>query len=366
MPRKNEAKWIESCERWQVNVQEDGERKTFVSSKPGVKGKIEAEKKADVWVEEKRGKDIRFEKLWADFLASLESQSKVGKKSENYIKHEQMGRLWILAHVKHKRLSAITRNDWQQCIDAAYAAGKSKRTCINIRASITAAHGFALSKRLRMEKPEKLKIQKDAPVGERNILQPNDLKKLFSIDYIQHYNKHEICHYIHAWRFLVLTGLRRGELCGLRKEHVRDGVLYIRQAYNRLDTKTSGKTDAAQRYIVLSAHMLKVLDDQQEALKKQRIISPWLFPDVDGQRTNSNVLYKRWLTYRDQHGIACNLHELRHTLVSIAQSDVPEALLKRLVGHTENMDTTGVYGHDFDGQMKRVADILDSIFDKLL
>lgn len=49
--RKNEAAWIESRNRWQINVQADGVRKTFISSKPGKKGKIEAERKADEWLE---------------------------------------------------------------------------------------------------------------------------------------------------------------------------------------------------------------------------------------------------------------------------------------------------------------------------
>ena len=49
--RKTEAAWIESRKRWQINVQIEGERRTFTSSSPGRKGKIEAEKKADHWLE---------------------------------------------------------------------------------------------------------------------------------------------------------------------------------------------------------------------------------------------------------------------------------------------------------------------------
>lgn len=49
--RKNEARWIEARERWQINVQQDGERRTFTSKTPGKKGKVEAERKADAWME---------------------------------------------------------------------------------------------------------------------------------------------------------------------------------------------------------------------------------------------------------------------------------------------------------------------------
>ena len=44
--RKNEAVWIESRQRWQINVQSEGIRRTFTSSTNGKKGKVEAEKKA--------------------------------------------------------------------------------------------------------------------------------------------------------------------------------------------------------------------------------------------------------------------------------------------------------------------------------
>ena len=50
--RKNEAQWIESRQRWQIKVQVDDKRKTFTSYTPGRKGKVEAERKADRWIEE--------------------------------------------------------------------------------------------------------------------------------------------------------------------------------------------------------------------------------------------------------------------------------------------------------------------------
>ena len=50
MKRTNTAKWIESAHRWQINVQKDGVRKTFVSAKPGRTGQREANAKADAWL----------------------------------------------------------------------------------------------------------------------------------------------------------------------------------------------------------------------------------------------------------------------------------------------------------------------------
>jgi integrase len=101
-------------------------------------------------------------------------------------------------------------------------------------------------------------------------------------------------------------------------------------------------------------------------LKKHSIVSGFLFPDEGAAQSDPNRIYKAWYAYRKQNGIDCSLHELRHTLVSLAKGDVPEQLLKRAIGHTESMDTFGVYGHDVEGDMQRVADLLDGVFDELL
>lgn len=362
--RKVEAKWMENQQRWQVKVQDDGERKAFYSSVPGRKGKIEAEKKADKWLESNHIKDVRFERLWDEFLEQMERSSKAGKKSENYIKHEQMGRLWILPVVGTMRVSKITQNHWRECVMRAYDAGKSKKTCQNIRASETAVYAYATDKRLEIERPN-VKIPKDAPVQPKTILQPDEIKLLFSEDSIMHHGKAKQCFYIHAWRFIVATGLRRGELCGIETSHITGNVVHIQQAINRLGSTTPGKNSNANRSFVLSRHAETILEDQRAMLRSMGIISPWVFPAPDGGPADPNAVYRTWKTYRQQHGIKSNLHELRHTLISIAKADVPEELLKRVVGHSKSMDTFGVYGHDVQGELDRAAAILDTVFDRV-
>ena len=48
---KVEARWEPGRKRWRVNAQRNGERKTFCSTVPGLRGKKEAERKADSWNE---------------------------------------------------------------------------------------------------------------------------------------------------------------------------------------------------------------------------------------------------------------------------------------------------------------------------
>ncbi|MGI5854390.1 MAG: tyrosine-type recombinase/integrase [Bacillota bacterium] len=152
---------------------------------------------------------------------------------------------------------------------------------------------------------------------------------------------------------MVLTGLRRSELCGLMYDDVEKDVVHIRRSINKEGEKTQGKTQAARRYMVLSSHALRVLDGQAEMLKTRGIIhSEYILPDQTAQRTDPAHLYKAWCAYRKQNGIMCSLHEMRHTLVSVSRAEIPEQMLKPVLGHTKNMDTFGLYGHEVDGDRK--------------
>ncbi|MEE1013516.1 MAG: hypothetical protein U0L92_04300, partial [Clostridia bacterium] len=58
-------------------------------------------------------------------------------------------------------------------------------------------------------------------------------------------------------------------------------------------------------------------------------------------------------------------YELRHTFVSIAKC-LPEGDVKSVIGHSANMDTFGVYGHEMSGDLERISNSLSQVFDNLL
>lgn len=289
--RKNEAKWINDRSRWQINVQIDGVRRTFQSPIRGTKGKIEAEKKADKWLETGQQRiKVRMGALYPVFLEEIKTLTS----TPNYIKHEQIGRLWLLPKLKQKRIVAITEQHWQNCITAAYKQGKSKKTLEHIRGSITAFCRYARKQSIPVYRPEDLIIPKDAPVYDKKILQPDDIKKLFNTDTITYRGREKSVYYIHAFRFIVLTGVRRGELCFLKRSHIKNDVVSIKGSINSLCEETKGKTKNAQRWFALSKHASNVLADQKQMLKGRGILSPYLFPDEEGKCLDPNYLYFRF------------------------------------------------------------------------
>ena len=45
---------------------------------------------------------------------------------------------------------------------------------------------------------------------------------------------------------------------------------------------------------------------------------------------------------------------------------MPLELMKATVGHSESMNTYGVYGHEIEGERERAAQIIDGIFNGIL
>lgn len=359
--RKTEAYWVEKSQRWQIKVQDDGERKTFYSSSPGKKGKIEAEKKADRWILDRRcGDNVRFGRLWEGFIADVEKT----KSRTRYLGHDSRGRNHILPLLEHRRVATLTRQDWQTVINTAAEKGLAYKTLCNLADTIKSVYKYAFLRNIQLPPTDFLEIPKNAPKGKRIILQPDGIRTLLTVGYITHYGRRVPCHYIYAWRFYLITGLRRGELCGLKKSYRQGDHLVAKNPVNYLGEVTEGKTKNAEREMVLTPQAQAILDDQEAMLKRRGIESEWIFPDEHGEMSNPNRVYRLWRTYRKQHGIPCSIHELRHTFFSVCK-EVPPELIKLVGGHSEAMDTFGVYGHRVDGELERAAELISESFERV-
>lgn len=361
--RRSEAIWKETSQRWQCNVQKDGKRKSFYSSLPGRKGKHECEAKADEWLEANQPDDIRFGSAWEIYLEHIKRNTGTA----NYTDIESIGRNWFMPSLSTKRMSKINMSDLQEIVTSAAEAGRSKRTCKNIKDKFSGFAHFAEDRHWICPTMKKVAIPTKAPSAKRKIVQPDKLRVLFSEDFVSIKGKTKKCFYIYAYRFIVSTGFRRGEFCGMRWEDYDGKCLKIQRSINRFEETTEGKNDNARRMVVLSKHAIGIIEDQKSMLKSMGIISPWIFPNPNGGRIRPNSLLDHWRkVYAKQHGIDTSIHELRHTFVSIAQTEVPEALLKQVVGHSASMDTDGVYGHEVDGDKQRAADMIDAVFSRVL
>ena len=352
--RTNTAKWIESAHRWQINVQQNGVRKTFTSAKPGRTGQRAANAKADAWLE--HGLQTRQKTVESAYTEFLERARKVTSQS-NWRPMESRWRAWIEPRIGRRRLESLTVQQVQEILDDAKAAGRSRKMLSNIFGDLTAFFKFCRQAGYTTFSPDGLRVPAGAPKKEKEILQPVDLIKLLNCDETTYRGKARVDDLIHVYRLAVLTGLRPGELLGLRWKDVQGNTVMVQGAINIYGEHTRGKNDNAVRRVELSTLARQEMDAQRDLTGRLECVVPPI---------REAYLLLRWRRFCAHNGITpVTLYEMRHTFVSIAQQ-LPEGQLKALVGHSRSMDTYGTYSHHVDGQDADIAARLDAAFAQLV
>lgn len=364
--RVNTAVWLEKQQRWQIKVQKDGVRRTFTSAKPGRTGQREANRKADLWLDEGISSTTkRCSELWEEFLISVKATA-----GSSYVEQvEKFGRNYILPVIGVRRIGDLSAGMLQDVLNRAYKEGclnpdgkrksagnLSRKTLQGIRGVEMAFVKWARQHQYTSLRPEdEVVVPKGARTKGKRILQPDSLRILLSTDTRVIRGKVETDENIHAYRLAVMTGLRPGELLGLRVGDVAGNRLHLSRAINTLNEETSGKNENALRVLIL--HPLAVAE--LKAQLQQRAFEEGGLTEDDPifLLRNEQSLYNYWRLYQRCNGIEppISLYELRHTFVSMIEDAVSPAQLRRMVGHSKSMDTFGWYSHAVEGRAAAAA-----------
>lgn len=359
--RKNESVWVESRQRWQINVQNEGERKTFASNLPGKKGKIEAKKKADRWLESHlQDENVRIEVLLHRYYEKLKQTTSMS----HYKQYEKYIRLYAKPVIGKKRISKLTKADLQSVIDRAYNERHlSKKTLENVRGFLMSFLKYCRDCNATTMFVDKLTIPKSATPSNKQIIFPDELPVLFGTTKTIWRGGETDDFFIHAYRFAVLTGIRPGELIALENKNINGNRVVIKNSINDYGELTDGKNDNARRVFVLNSLEQQVLSDQREMLRKAGCISPYVFPEKDMGPMSQQNFRRAWKRFCAYNGIehALTPYEMRHTFVSI-NDEMPEGLKKMVVGHSRSMDTEGTYGHIKSGDLERASEYSEQAF----
>lgn len=179
-------------------------------------------------------------------------------------------------------------------------------------------------------------------------------------------------HRLFATFYLVMaTGLRRGELLGLRWADVSERELYIRQQLTYRDGEfiySSPKTAQGTRRIAITPDVHDVLETHRKAQEEQRVRLGGLWPDTGlvfvseaGTPIHPRNFERTWGQLKKAANMPpARLHDLRHLHVSllVKQGVDPQAIADR-VGHTDASFTLRRYSHMFEEHRQRTAISLD-------
>jgi len=171
----------------------------------------------------------------------------------------------------------------------------------------------------------------------------------------------------------VMTGMRRGELLGLKWDDVdfANGTISVKRSLVRSSkgpTIGDVKTEKSKRSISISETVIQALKThritqaQELLMVGQKNANGWVFTrQTDPQPpypTDINKILKRIITQADLPQIS--FHDLRHTHATmlLSQGVNPKIVQERL-GHSTISVTMDVYSHVMPGMQKQASDQLD-------
>lgn len=344
--------WNDNENRWTLRITQNGVTHKFTSRYPGDRGKravlaasreFTAHGTRNATINDLRG-------MWLDDIAA-----RLGRGSVPYTQAESLSRLYILPLIGKRRIRDLKLRDWQMCINNARPVSGvgmlSNKYLSNLRAQINLFIRWAYENDYTEPLRGQLYIPAGHPTIGKEILNPEQISRMLqpSNDW-----------YWPAWCLMLLTGMRPGEVYGLRVDDFDGLNITICRAVNSRGVITPGKNANARRTVPLHPYARKLIND---TIKRNAYLkTPWIFPGKSGGRCYPQTAAKSWRVFAAARDLPGSPYCLRHTFVSMVKNTMPESLLKALVGHSAQMDTIGIYGHKMPGDDVQTLHFIEDAF----
>jgi len=159
----------------------------------------------------------------------------------------------------------------------------------------------------------------------------------------------------------ILTGMRRGELLGLKWGDIdwRSSQISVRRSLYK-GTFVSPKSQNSVRRIIMSPTLKQYLE-QHRLMAPQSELELVFCTDEGNPLDPDNMVKREFLTALDRAGIRrIRFHDLRHTFASLLIANGENIkFVQYQLGHASATTTLDRYGHIFPGTQKEAADRLD-------
>jgi integrase len=182
-----------------------------------------------------------------------------------------------------------------------------------------------------------------------------------------------------AFVLLLLYGLRRGEVLGLRWQDIdfNSGTIRIEQQLQQLNSGTLHigpvKTRAGQRKLPLLKLAQEALEAQAQIQAHYRAEMGSAWPDTDlvfttrtGRPIGPRNFVRSFRRICDANGIRLiKVHHIRHTVASLLKAlGVPARDAQLILGHSRLAVTLEVYTHTDDEAQLDALNRLQNLFDE--
>lgn len=162
----------------------------------------------------------------------------------------------------------------------------------------------------------------------------------------------------------LATGLRRGELLGLKWEDIdlERGNLRVRRQVSRINgevVEAPLKTKNAYRTLPLAEDTVSVLKEQRRKVGN----SPWVFPSPNGGPISPDSVLHMLHRVLKRAGLPkVRFHDLRHTFATLAlQNGVDVKTVSGMLGHFSAGFTLDTYAHITSAAQRQAAQTMGSV-----
>ena len=169
----------------------------------------------------------------------------------------------------------------------------------------------------------------------------------------------------------VMTGLRRGEICGLKWQDIsfEENKLQVKRS---VSVKKGGgvsigetKTETGVRCIQMPPSVAELLKS-----KKQTAITEWIFPHFlhpEQPISPASAYRKLKVILKNAELPLIRFHDLRHTFATHAtQDDVDPKTLAGILGHTNASFTLDTYTHVTSDMQKSASAVVGNMMQKIM
>lgn len=233
--------------------------------------------------------------------------------------------------------------------------GLSAKTVRNIHQIISSAMNFAIDQRLIATNPtDRCALPK---------LEHREMKTLPAEDLAAFLQEAKESGVFELYYIELATGLRRGELLGLKWEDIdlQQGIIHVR----RQVAKIEGEVVEAPLKTKNSYRSVSIGQDAVEVLKGQRrkSNSDYVFPSPTGGPISPDSVIHMLHRVLERAGLPkIRFHDLRHTFATVAlQNGVDIKTVSGMLGHYSAGFTLDTYAHITTAAQRQAANTMGNI-----